>query len=122
MRCPVDSTYLLKNDSNKPLYQCSDCSGVFVSRSTDEIADTAILDVPLSTLSCPKDGARLHLSNAHGVALHLCDKCGSAWLDGDAQERLLSKTPNWFGKPVSKTPGAIAGGLAIEAIITIFMG
>ena len=44
-----------------------------------------------------------------------------AWLEGEAQEKLLSKAPDWFGRPVSKTSESIAGALAIEAIVAILM-
>ena len=119
MLCPSDKTFLLKNDSGKPLYQCSDCSGVFVSMSVASSDLAQILDAPASTFRCPRDGSQMHASETAGVAIHLCEKCGSAWLGGDAQDRLLSKTPDWFGHQRPATAGSVAAGMAVEAIFVI---
>ena len=122
MFCPTDKNLLLRNDSHKPLYQCGDCSGVFVSVPDAAIDDGALLDAPLSTLRCPKDGSLLRISEIRGIPIHLCGKCSSAWIDGDSQERLFSTLPRWFGKSQPETNGSIAGAIAIEAIITVLMG
>lgn len=123
MFCPTDKNLLLRNDSDKPLYQCSDCSGVFVSVSDAATDDGALLDAPLSTLRYPKDGSVLRISEIDGMPIHLCSKCSSAWIDGDSQERLFSKLPHWFGKPRRETTtDSVAGAIAIEVIISILMG
>ena len=121
MFCPNDKTLLLRNNSGKPLYQCSDCSGVFAMLpSALELG--AFPDAPLSPLRCPQDGSQLHIDDTAGVAIHLCHKCRSAWVDGDAQEKLLTKLPDWFGKPRDRTAKTVAGGVVIEALFTIFLG
>ncbi len=119
MLCPTDKTLLLRNDSDKPLHQCSDCSGIFISLPATAADTGSILDAPMSALRCPRDGSRLHVSNTAEVDIHMCAKCGSAWLDGEAQERLMSKFPNGFGKSRPATAGSIAAGIAINAIFAI---
>lgn len=121
MRCPTDKTRLLKNDSNKPLYHCSDCSGVFVSLADTSLENGEFPDGALSLLNCPNDGTQLRIQEAEGVVMHICAKCRSIWVDGESQERLFSKLPGWFGKPRA-TAGTIAGGVAIDIVLSMLIG
>ena len=65
--CPIDKNLLLKSGDGRPLYQCSDCSGVLVTLPTPdeqtEPADTA----SLSTLRCPNDGSVMYGRETRGV-------------------------------------------------------
>jgi hypothetical protein len=122
MRCPTDKTRLLKSESNKPLYHCSDCSGIFVSLADTSLENGTSPDGELSTLNCPNDGARLRIQEAEGVVMHICAKCRSVWVDGESQERLFSKLPGWFGKSRDTTAGTIAGGVAIDIVLSMLIG
>jgi Zn-finger nucleic acid-binding protein len=123
MRCPTDKTRLLKNDSNKPIHQCNDCSGVFVLRGDGGLEETALEELPASPLACPHDGSRLRLQQAAGTTMHVCGKCGGVWLDGETQSRLMSITPDWVreSQPGSMTPGAVAADIAKTAVISILL-
>lgn len=64
----------------------------------------------------------MYVIETGGAIVHLCHKCDCAWVDGDAQEKLMSKMPSWFGKPRAQTTAeTVAGGIVAEAIITILL-
>jgi DNA-directed RNA polymerase subunit RPC12/RpoP len=121
--CPTDKNLLLKSGDGRPLYQCSDCSGVLVTLpALDESTESETVKTA-SRLRCPIDHSPMYISETSGVVVYRCHKCACAWADGDAQEKLMSRLPSWFGKPTADTTaGTVAGAVVTEAILSILLG
>jgi hypothetical protein len=120
--CPIDKNLLLKSGDGRPLYQCGDCSGILITLPTPDEQTESADSTCFSTLRCPNDGSAMYGRETRGVIVHLCRKCTCAWVDGDAQEELMSRLPSWFGKPSAQaTTETVAGGIVAETIITILL-